>query len=79
VVYLAHEPTGNLDTRTSADVIDLLAGLAAKRGSTIIVATHGPGPPRLRAAVSRDARRSDRRRRVAAELAGVGTATADDE
>jgi putative ABC transport system ATP-binding protein len=39
-VILADEPTGNLDTKTGADVIELLAGLAAKHGSTIVVATH---------------------------------------
>jgi putative ABC transport system ATP-binding protein len=39
-VVLADEPTGNLDTRTGADVIDLLAGLAQLRGTTVIVATH---------------------------------------
>ena len=39
-VILADEPTGNLDTKTGSDVIDLLAGLASQRGSTIIVATH---------------------------------------
>jgi putative ABC transport system ATP-binding protein len=39
-VILADEPTGNLDTKTGSDVIDLLAGLAARRGSTIVVATH---------------------------------------
>ena len=39
-IILADEPTGNLDTKTGADVIELLAGLAARRGSTIVVATH---------------------------------------
>ena len=39
-VVLADEPTGNLDTKTGADVIDLLAGLAAQHGATVIVATH---------------------------------------
>jgi putative ABC transport system ATP-binding protein len=39
-VILADEPTGNLDSRTGADVIELLAGLAARRGTTIVVATH---------------------------------------
>jgi len=39
-VVLADEPTGNLDSTTGADVIDMLAGLAAKRGATIVVATH---------------------------------------
>jgi len=39
-VILADEPTGNLDTTTGGEVIDLLAGLAARRGTTVIVATH---------------------------------------
>jgi putative ABC transport system ATP-binding protein len=39
-VILADEPTGNLDTKTGADIIEMLADLAARRGSTIIVATH---------------------------------------
>jgi len=39
-VILADEPTGNLDSETGADVIDLLAGLATSRGATVIVATH---------------------------------------
>ena len=39
-VILADEPTGNLDSATGADVIDLLAGLAALHGATVVVATH---------------------------------------
>ena len=39
-VILADEPTGNLDTKTGSDVIELLASLASERGATIIVATH---------------------------------------
>ena len=39
-VVLADEPTGNLDTRSGADVVEQLAGLAAQHGATIIVATH---------------------------------------
>jgi putative ABC transport system ATP-binding protein len=39
-VILADEPTGNLDTKTGADIIETLAGLAARRGTTVIVATH---------------------------------------
>jgi len=39
-VVLADEPTGNLDTKTGGEIVDLLAGLAAEHGSTVIVATH---------------------------------------
>jgi putative ABC transport system ATP-binding protein len=39
-VILADEPTGNLDTRTGGDIVESLAGLAARRGTTVIVATH---------------------------------------
>jgi len=43
LVILADEPTGNLD-RTSALVVeDLLFGIAAKRGTTLLVVTHDPG------------------------------------
>ncbi|HEX7254441.1 MAG TPA: ABC transporter ATP-binding protein [Gaiellaceae bacterium] len=51
-VILADEPTGNLDTRTGAEIVELLAGLASRHGSTVIVATHdatlaGRAPRRL--------------------------------
>jgi putative ABC transport system ATP-binding protein len=39
-VVLADEPTGNLDTATGREIIELLSGLAAEHGSTVIVATH---------------------------------------
>jgi putative ABC transport system ATP-binding protein len=39
-VVLADEPTGNLDTTTGGEIIELLAGLAAEHGATVIVATH---------------------------------------
>jgi putative ABC transport system ATP-binding protein len=39
-VLLADEPTGNLDTRSGADVMALLSQLNAERGVAVVVVTH---------------------------------------
>jgi putative ABC transport system ATP-binding protein len=39
-IVLADEPTGNLDSRTGAGIVDLLLKLRAERDMTIVLATH---------------------------------------
>jgi putative ABC transport system ATP-binding protein len=41
-VILADEPTGNLDTRTSAEIMELFVRLNRESGITIILVTHEP-------------------------------------
>jgi putative ABC transport system ATP-binding protein len=39
-VILADEPTGNLDSKTAREIIDLLANLCERQGVTVILITH---------------------------------------
>jgi putative ABC transport system ATP-binding protein len=46
-VLFADEPTGNLDADTGAHVLELLAGLREKDGTTLVLVTHDPEVARL--------------------------------
>lgn len=42
-LLLADEPTGNLDAKNGAAVVDMLFDLSAQSGATLVLVTHDPG------------------------------------
>lgn len=42
-IIFADEPTGNLDTKSSSEVMEMLCNLRAKMNKTLVVITHDPG------------------------------------
>jgi putative ABC transport system ATP-binding protein len=67
-IVLADEPTGNLDTRSSQEVLDLLRELNEAEGQTLVLVTHDPAAAAIadRVIFLRDGR-------VAGESAGGST------
>jgi putative ABC transport system ATP-binding protein len=41
-IILADEPTGDLDTKTGFEVVELMHGLAKEEGTSVVVVTHDP-------------------------------------
>ena len=41
-LILADEPTGNLDSRSGREVMDMLAGLAREENKAVVIVTHDP-------------------------------------
>ncbi len=77
-LILADEPTGNLDSRTSVEIMDILQRLNRERGLTVVLITHEPDIAEYAARVVafRDGRvvkdeAVARRRNATAELAAL--------
>jgi putative ABC transport system ATP-binding protein len=41
-ILFADEPTGNLDTKSGAALLELLAGIVAQEGQSVVMVTHDP-------------------------------------
>ena len=80
-LLLADEPTGNLDSATSAQIHELFFGINRQRGTTIVVVTHNPAlaasMPRVvtlrDGRVEKDERRDADTRAPAAAAAAMAT------
>ena len=73
-VVLADEPTGNLDTETGEEIIELLTALSSERRQTIVLVTHNP---EIAKRAARVVRMQDGRLLAAVAPVGVASEAAD--
>jgi putative ABC transport system ATP-binding protein len=85
-LILADEPTGNLDSRTSIEVMEIFQRLNRERGITLVLVTHEPDIAEYakRVVVFKDGRiKSDelvkKQRNAAAELRNLPAVSVDDD
>ncbi|PWC52934.1 ABC transporter ATP-binding protein [Azospirillum sp. TSO22-1] len=73
-LLLADEPTGNLDLDTGATIVELLFGLAERRGTTLVLITHDSALARRcdRTVTLRDGRIAADERRMREDLRVAG-------
>ena len=84
-ILLADEPTGNLDSRTSVEVMDIFQRLKEERGITIVLITHEPQIAEYGSRIIRFKHGrvvsdlpNDSRRTAAEDLAAVALGPAED-
>ena len=82
-LVLADEPTGNLDSTSSGQILDLLRDLSESEGQTLVIVTHDPGAAAIaeRVVFLRDGRIADEiaggdRQRVSEAFVALDTAPA---
>ena len=85
-LILADEPTGNLDSRTSVEVMEIFQRLNRERGITLVLVTHEPDIAQYadRVIVFKDGkiksdRQNEKRRDAAEELKKIPVVTDDDD
>ena len=66
-IVFADEPTGNLDSRASQELLTFLKAAVTDHGQTIVMVTHDPGRRELRGQDRVPRRRSDRGRDAGAD------------
>src|SRR5689334_14870528 len=85
-LILADEPTGNLDSRTSVEVMEIFQRLNRERGITLVLVTHEPDIAEYadRVVVFKDGkiksdRQNEKRRDAAEELQNIPVVTDDED